>query len=99
MMVAVSASARWSSQRIMLRSSSESDTSEGVGEGVVVKEDRDTGMGASVSCARTAREQVASKPMPLMESGGAEERVRMRRMQVLMARQMSVVDCSWREGG
>jgi hypothetical protein len=43
---------------------------------------------------KTASEQVASKPIPLMAVGGIWEVVRVLRTQTLMARQMSVVDCS-----
>ena len=85
LMVSVSARARWSSQRMTLRS--ELSALEKCGWV--------TETGWLVSDVKTAREQVASKPMPFTEVGGMREVVRMDRTQCVMARQMSVVDCSW----
>ena len=84
LMVSVSDSARWSSQRITLRSSPEA----------LVNEGPVTETGAAVSWVKTAREQVASKPMPLTVVGSMAEVARMRRTQAQMQFQMFVVDCS-----
>jgi hypothetical protein len=47
------------------------------------------------SKSHTAREQVASKPMPLMASGGVFELERQSLTQVEMASQILSVDCSY----
>lgn len=91
LMRSVSASGRWSSQRMTFLTRSLSCSSAGWWEkcGAV------TGTGSSVSWVKTASEQVASKPMPLTDWGGTDEEARIRRTHLQMARQMSVVDCSW----
>ncbi|KAL6901388.1 hypothetical protein GGI43DRAFT_404814 [Trichoderma evansii] len=79
----VSSTGRWSSQRMTLRSLPSLEKSGPV-----------TGIGSSVSLENTEREQVASKPMPLIWFGLTRDSCTTRRTHSQMQRQMSVVDCS-----
>jgi predicted nucleic acid-binding protein len=56
-----------------------------------------TETGSSVSWVNTAREQVASKPMPRMECGSTLCWAIARWTDVQIQRQMSFVDCSYEE--
>lgn len=55
-----------------------------------------TEMGSSSSWEKTAREQVASKPMPRTEAGLILCWLMARCTEIQMQRQISVVDCSCR---
>lgn len=54
-----------------------------------------TETGSSSSWENTAREQVASKPMPRIEAGFILCWLIARCTEMQMQRQISVVDCSW----
>jgi len=58
-----------------------------------------TETGSSVSWVKTAREQVASKPMPRIEFESTLFWVTARRTEAQMLRQMSFVDCSYNNDG
>lgn len=80
----VSSTGRWSSQRMTLRSLPSRLSNLGPV----------TACGSSESSLKTAREQVASKPMPRTELGSMLCWDKARWTDWLMHRQMLVVDCS-----